>query len=64
MRSIELPLQRPTSCMFGGPDLGTLFVTSATQKLSQEELAKQPLAGALLAMDVGVRGLPESRFNG
>ena len=64
MRSIELPLQRPTSCMFGGPDLGTLFVTSATQKLSVEELAKQPLAGALLAMDVGVRGLPESRFNG
>ena len=64
MRSIELPLQRPTSCMFGGPDLSTLFVTSATQKLSVEELAKQPLAGALLAMDVGVRGLPESRFNG
>ncbi len=64
MRSIELPLQRPTSCMFGGPDLGTLFVTSATQKLSPEELARQPLAGALLAMDVGVRGLPESRFAG
>ena len=64
MRSIELPLQRPTSCMFGGPDLGTLFVTSATQKLSPEEFAKQPLAGALLAMDVGVRGLPETRFDG
>jgi sugar lactone lactonase YvrE len=64
MHSVELPLQRPTSCMFGGPDLGTLYVTSATQKLSAEELAKQPLAGALLAMDVGVRGLPESRFNG
>jgi sugar lactone lactonase YvrE len=64
MRSIELPLQRPTSCMFGGPDLGTLFVTSATQKLSPGELQKQPLAGGLLAMDVGVRGLPESRFAG
>jgi sugar lactone lactonase YvrE len=64
MRSIELPLQRPTSCMFGGPDLGTLFVTSATQRLSPEELSKQPLAGALLAMDVGVRGLPETRFDG
>jgi L-arabinonolactonase len=64
MCSIELPFQRPTSCMFGGPDLGTLFVTSATQKLSPAELAKQPLAGALLAMDVGVRGLPEARFAG
>jgi sugar lactone lactonase YvrE len=64
MHSIDLPLQRPTSCMFGGRGLGTLFVTSATQKLSVEELAKQPLAGALLAMDVGVRGLPEARFAG
>ncbi len=64
MRSIELPLQRPTSCMFGGPGLRTLFVTSATQKLSPDELARQPLAGALLAMDVGVRGLPEARFDG
>jgi sugar lactone lactonase YvrE len=50
--------------MFGGPDLGTLFVTSATQRLGSEELAKQPLAGALLAMEVGVRGLAETRFNG
>jgi sugar lactone lactonase YvrE len=64
IRSIDLPLQRPTSCMFGGPNLDTLFVTSATQRLSSEELAKQPLAGALLAMDVGVRGLPETRFDG
>ncbi len=64
LRSVELPVQRPTSCMFGGPDLGTLFVTTATQKLSPEELAKQPLAGALLAIDVGVRGLPETRFDG
>jgi len=64
MRSIELPVQRPTSCMFGGADLRTLFITTATQKLGPAELAKQPLAGALLAMDVGVPGLPETRFAG
>ena len=28
-RSIELPVSRPTSCMFGGPDLRTLFVADA-----------------------------------
>jgi sugar lactone lactonase YvrE len=61
-RTIDLPLQRPTSCQFGGPDLDVLFVTSATQKLSAEQLSQQPFAGSLLAFDAGVKGLPEPRF--
>jgi L-arabinonolactonase len=63
-RVIELPVQRPTSVQFGGPDLDVLFVTTAMQKLSAEELAKQPLAGALLALEPGVRGVPEARYTG
>lgn len=61
-RMIDLPVQCPTSCQFGGPDLAVLFVTSALQRLTPHELAKQPLAGALLALDVGAKGLPEPRF--
>lgn len=61
-RVIELPVQRPTCCAFGGPDLATLYVTTTSQKMSPEELEAQPLAGALLALEVGVRGLPEPRF--
>jgi sugar lactone lactonase YvrE len=64
LRSIELPVQQPTSCMFGGPDLDVLYVTTASQRLNAGERAQQLLAGALLAMDVGVRGLPEARFAG
>ena len=30
--------------------------------MSDDELAREPLAGSLLAMDAGVRGLPEPRF--
>jgi sugar lactone lactonase YvrE len=41
-----------------------LFITTARQRLTQEQLAQQPLAGALLAADVGVRGLPETRYRG
>ena len=63
-RVIELPLQCPTSCAFGGPDLDILYVTTARQRLGAEQLAAQPLAGALLALDVDVRGLPEARFDG
>lgn len=61
-RAIELPVHRPTSCAFGGPDFATLYVTTTSQQMSPEELARQPLAGALLAVDAGVRGLPEPRF--
>jgi sugar lactone lactonase YvrE len=63
-RVIELPLQRPTSCAFGGADLRTLFVTTASQKLIDSERAAQPLAGAVLALDAGVAGFAESRYRG
>jgi sugar lactone lactonase YvrE len=63
-RSIELPVQRPTSVQFAGPNLDVLLVTTATQRLSAEELAAQPLAGALLAVDAGVKGVPEARYAG
>lgn len=63
-RAIELPVSRPTSCAFGGPDLRTLFITSARDGLSAEELAAQPLAGSVFAADAGVRGVSYPRFAG
>ncbi len=63
-RVIGVPAQRPTACAFGGPDLGTLYVTTARFPLTDEALRKQPLAGSLFAFDAGVRGLPEPRFGG
>jgi sugar lactone lactonase YvrE len=63
-RSVRLPVQRPTTCMFGGPDLATLYVTSARMDLSEEALAAQPRAGGVFAIEAGVRGLAEPRFAG
>ncbi len=63
-RVIALPASQPTCCAFGGPDLSTLYVTSARQGLSAAELERQPLAGGLLAIDADARGLPEPRFLG
>lgn len=63
-RVIELPVQRPTSCAFGGERLDTLYVTSASARLTEADLAKGPLAGGLFAVSVGVRGLGEPRFAG
>lgn len=61
-RVIGVPVQRPTACAFGGPNLDVLYVTSATFPLEQAALWKQPLAGSVFAIDVGTKGLPEPRF--
>jgi sugar lactone lactonase YvrE len=63
-RIVPLPVSQPTSCAFGGPGLATLFVTTATQRLEPQTLKEQPLAGSLLALDVGVAGLPEPAYAG
>ncbi len=56
-RVIEVPVQRPTSCIFGGQDLSTLYITTATVDLTERELERQPMAGSLLAIEPGVRGV-------
>lgn len=58
-RLIELPVSHPTSCVFGGPERTTLYVTSAAPAGCSGELS-----GAVLMADVGVRGLPCHRFAG
>lgn len=61
-RIVELPCSWPTSCAFGGPDYDTLFVTSARFTMSEEHLQANPHEGSLLALQPGVRGLPEHLF--
>ena len=61
---IWMPVPRPTSCMFGGADLSTLFVTSATDGLTDEELDNAPLSGGLFAVSTGAVGLSEPSFAG
>lgn len=62
--TIPMPVKRPTSLAFGGPDLATLFITSGTMRMSEAELAAEPLAGNLFALDTDMQGLPEPRFAG
>ena len=63
-RVVDLPVQQPSCCMFGGPDLATLYVTSAWDGLTEEDRAQEPLAGALFALDPGVKGLALPLFAG
>lgn len=59
---VGLPCSWPTSCAFGGPGLGTLFVTSARFTMGPGHLAEHPQEGGLFAVNVGARGLPAHRF--
>lgn len=61
---LALPTAHITNVAFGGAELRTLFVTSARFGLGATELAAQPLAGALFAIESPVAGLPAHPFHG
>jgi len=61
---VDMPVDQPTSCCFGGPGLTTLFITSARVDLAPEALAAQPMAGRLMQCDPGVAGMPAAPFRG
>jgi xylono-1,5-lactonase len=64
LRTVELPVAQCTKVAFGGADLRTMFVTTATIGLSDAQRAQQPLAGALFRVRVDVAGLAPHTFQG
>ena len=64
VREIPFPAMCPTMCAFGGPDLRTLYATSARQDRPADELERFPQSGGVFAMRVDVPGLPEPRYAG
>jgi sugar lactone lactonase YvrE len=59
---VPMPVTNPTCVCFGGTDLRTLYVTSATKFLTPPQRAAEPLAGGLFAIHGLGQGLPEHRF--
>lgn len=53
-RTVDLPVLNPTTCAFGGPELKTLYITSAR--------SSDRLSGSVFAMHTEVGGTPECRF--
>lgn len=63
-RVIQLPVLRVTSCAFGGEQLDMLYITTAREHASQEELKNYPLSGSIFAIQPGVKGLLEPFYEG
>lgn len=53
-RVVEMPVARPTTCAFGGPDRRTLYITSAR--------SPEQFSGSLFALDLEVSGVADGRF--
>ncbi|WP_163268566.1 IclR family transcriptional regulator domain-containing protein [Chelativorans alearense] len=55
---LSIPVSSPTGIAFGGPDMSTLYVTTARAGMSREQLQNAPQSGHLLAIDTLRQGLP------
>jgi sugar lactone lactonase YvrE len=64
LETVRMPVQRSTSCAFGGPNLDRLYVTSASIGLDESALKMQPNAGGLFMLTPGVQGIQDVPFAG
>ena len=57
---VQIPARCPTMPCFGGPDLKTVYVTSASQHREADDRTRYPHPGCVFAFEVDVPGLPPS----
>jgi sugar lactone lactonase YvrE len=62
LAEFALPVRCPTMPCFGGPDLKTLYLTTARQGRPPDELAAHPASGCVLQARADVPGLPVNFF--
>ena len=58
LQTVRFPVSNITKLAFGGPDLRTVYATTAAKGLSENSLAEQPQAGNLFAFRAEVAGFP------
>jgi sugar lactone lactonase YvrE len=61
LEKISLPVPNVTSCSFAGEALDHLFITTARENLSAEELEKYPESGSVFCTRMPVKGVPSNR---
>jgi len=63
-RVILMPVEFPTSCVFGGENLTDLYITSAWTELGEEGKQRQPWAGDIFRLHTDIRGQVEPVYAG
>ncbi|MGJ9383185.1 SMP-30/gluconolactonase/LRE family protein [Salipaludibacillus sp. CF4.18] len=64
LAEIPVPASQVTSCAFGGENMDELYITTARNGLTSEELKEQPHAGGLFRIKLDVKGAPSYKFRG
>lgn len=60
---LKVPASQPSCVAFGGPNLDKLFVTTAQEGLSPEDLAQHSEAGNVLIYQADISSIADPRFN-
>ena len=64
VETIQLPVSQVSCCVFGGPDLTTLYLTTSRLGLDDDALRQQPSAGGVFRSETHVQGVPTYQFAG
>jgi sugar lactone lactonase YvrE len=64
LESIPIPAFNVSACVFGGPDLTDLYITSARKGMGREQLKAYPLSGGLFRLQTNIQGIPTYKFAG
>ncbi len=56
---VDLPVSQPSCPAFGGKDGKTLYITTAREHMSAEQLEREPLSGSVFVVELDVPGRPD-----
>lgn len=59
---VEVPAPNVTSCAFGGKNMDILYITTAREGLTPDELAAYPLSGCIFSCKPGAIGVSPNYF--
>lgn len=62
LATVEVDAPQVSSCCFGGPGLGTLFITTSQEDMTADARERYPNSGRLFCCEVGVPGRPADRY--
>lgn len=62
--SIQVPVERVSSCIFGGKDMDELYITTARRGVEGDEIKRQPHAGGIFRVKTNVKGIMTYKYAG
>ena len=62
--TVRVPARQTSSVAFGGPDLTDMYITTATENLTAEDLAAHPLSGSIFRWRGDVAGRRSREWQG